>query len=344
MEDFGIFDSISRFVVLMYPVLTLFGLIGNITAFIIFSRRRFQNTIFSTYFRFFIISDSLALLISINRTLEFIFSIYFIDLSNFTCKLFWYSNYILFKLSGWTMVVISIDRFLSITIPSKFLFRKNKYIQFSTCLFILCFHMIFYCPMLWSFNIIEIFSFDEINTTNITTTAYNNTNFVCDFNYSFPLDIMDIFVGSVIPFSLMILFTILTLKTIFNVRKKTRSNLQNRISDSDNSITTNRSMQNQNGFTSSSKQKDVRFALISVIMNVIFFSLTFPFYFYKFLLYEISLKFDTNISNFILRITALFIYLNFSLVFYINICVNRMFKEEFYVMILRKNEPISTTR
>ena len=44
-----------------YPVIVVVGTIGNILAYIIFSRKRFENTIFATYFRFLLIIDTIGL-------------------------------------------------------------------------------------------------------------------------------------------------------------------------------------------------------------------------------------------------------------------------------------------
>ncbi len=297
-------------------MVTLLGLIGNIISFIIFSCRRFENTIFSTYFRFVIIADSMSLLTSINKSLEY-FTIYLVKESDFCCKFLWYSNYVLFQLSSWTMVFISIDRYLSIAMPNKFPFRKSKNIQMFICLAISIFHMIFYSPILWSFHLLKTISYD--NETNLTSKHSE-----CDFDRSVRLDLMDIFDGSVVPFSLMILFTSLMLRTLFNTRKKTRTNHR----------TNTLSCSNTKSKTSSSKQKDVRFAMISVILNIIFFALTFPFYLFDLLTNFVEI--ESQFADFIFSILFFFIYINYGLLFYINIFVNKMFSDEFSVVFLGK--------
>ena len=56
------FEVIVKVLTYFYPLLVAFGLFGNFFAFIIFSRKKFKNTIFSTYFRFVVATDSLKLL------------------------------------------------------------------------------------------------------------------------------------------------------------------------------------------------------------------------------------------------------------------------------------------
>ena len=201
------------------------------------------------------------------------------------------------------MVFISIDRYLSIAMPSKFLFRKSKYFQMLICIAILVFHMVLFTPIIEAFNLTRTINYG--NKTNLT----NST--VCEFEKSsYPLDLINVFDGSVAPFTLMILFTSLMLRTLFNTRKKT----------------------NKQG-SCSSKQRDVRFAMISVILIIIFFVLTFPLYLLNFFLYYLHLKPEQNVSNLISSAAILFIYINYGLLFYSNIIVNKMFREEFYLMI-----------
>jgi hypothetical protein len=330
MDHSNLIDLIEKIFAVGFQIVTLIGLIGNILAFLTFSRPRFDNTIFSTYFRFVIVSDSMSLLTSIYKTLEY-FSINLVNQTNFACKFLWYSNFVLFQLSSWTMAVISVDRYLSIAFQSKFSFRKNKTCQLSICLFIFVFHMLFYSPILWTFNLVENNNYD--NQTNTTT----NIIYDCDFDKSVRLDLMDVFDGSVLPFSLMILFTILMLRTVFTTRKKTRSNHNKTITSSK---TKNNKKQTKTP-ASTAKQKDIRFAMISVTLNIMFFVLTFPFYLFDLLTNFMQL--DSYVSDFISSILFFFIYLNYGLLFYINILVNKMFRDEFYLLVTRKNMPISRT-
>ena len=114
---------IKEIIVYSFPVITLIGLITNTTSFVIFSRKKFQNTIFSTYFRFFITFQNLNLILPINKILEFNFNIYFSRISNFTCKLRIAFLYVNFAIAAWFLVIISIDRFLAISLPAKFISR-----------------------------------------------------------------------------------------------------------------------------------------------------------------------------------------------------------------------------
>ena len=124
--------SIKAIIVYSFPIITLIGLITNTITLAIFSRKRFQNTIFSTYFRFFIAFQSLNLILPINKILEFNFNIYFSRISNFTCKLRNFYGYFNLTCSAWLLVAISLDRYLCIAYPSRFLFRKKLLFQILT--------------------------------------------------------------------------------------------------------------------------------------------------------------------------------------------------------------------
>jgi hypothetical protein len=56
-----------------YPVICLLGVVGNILAFLVFSRKKFENSSFSVYFRFLAVSDTVAVLYSLNNFLKYRF-------------------------------------------------------------------------------------------------------------------------------------------------------------------------------------------------------------------------------------------------------------------------------
>ena len=127
----------------LYLVPVLIGLILNTLAFIIFSRTKFKNTIFSTYFRCLCISDTTTLIyifvyVLIEKLFISLFEIIYL------CKILNYFLYILPSLSIWVLVVISIDRVLSIIYPARFLFRRSEQNQIMISFAIVIFHAIYW--------------------------------------------------------------------------------------------------------------------------------------------------------------------------------------------------------
>ncbi len=55
---------------ILFLVVTILGLLGNVTAFVVFSRARFKATMFSVYFRFQIAAESYVIA---NACFEFLY-------------------------------------------------------------------------------------------------------------------------------------------------------------------------------------------------------------------------------------------------------------------------------
>ena len=306
-----ILNKITTIVVFTFPLISIIGVCTNALSYIVFSRRRFQNTIFRVYFRFLIITDTFALLLPINKLLEWNFNIYISDHSNFLCKLRSYFAYTVIPVSGWMIVIISLDRMLSILYPARFLFRKNKIFQVSMCLSILVYLLIFYSPILSYFIQTSIY-FD--NETNITTEWI-----ICQ-NESIPIEWLDMFQSNLVPFSLMITFSSLTIRSIF------------------------RSRSNNISVGSSTKKKDIKFAVTSISLNLIYLFLNFPYLIFTLLFRYISTDLiEDDLFSFLLSICFLLIYLNITSVFYINIIFNSMFRREFLSIYSKTKYGISQT-
>jgi hypothetical protein len=282
-----------------FPLITIVGIFGNAFAFFIFSQKSFQNTVFSIYFRFLIICDSISLLLPINRFLELNFNIFMSKISNEFCKFRYYFAYAITPISGWISAAISLDRLISIKMPSKFLFRKKTWFQVLVCLIIFCFDFAYYLQNLivYSLNKNEEFN----NMTNQTITGYS-----CESN-GVSLDWLDLFQSDITPFTLMIIFTSLTLHSIFQSRKRLGSNFSN----------------------DSSKQKDVKFAITSIAINAIFLLFNSPYCLFNVISDYIQFN-DISEHHMILAFCYLFFYSNFGSVFYVNIYFNVLFKKEFF--------------
>ena len=293
--------SMSKMIINMYPVISAIGLVTNILSFIVFSRKKFKKTVFSIYFRFLIIFDTLALLVPINKFLELNLAIVISHNTTLLCKIRMYYEFVITPISSWILVVISLDRYLGIAYPFGFVIHKKSKFQICVCLGILLFHLVYFSPNLTY----------SLTKKLLVTNGTNETVFISSCNNpNVPLNMMVFFQSDLIPFVLMLFLTFITLLKLFNSRKRLNNNL--------------------------SRQKDVKFAVISVTLNIIFLILTGPHYIFN-LVYEDylnTMSFDIFIS--IVSIKFLLFYSNFASVFFINFAANSLFKNEFYKFI-RKN-------
>ena len=131
-----------------FPILLVIGAIGNVFSFIIFSRNKFRKTSFSLYFRVLAICDTFTLLYTIYDMRKEMFGIDLQNGSFYWCKTAYYWLYSIAPVSGWLLVVISMDRMSSIIRPNKFLFMKNKKTQALICCLNFAFNLIFYIPLI----------------------------------------------------------------------------------------------------------------------------------------------------------------------------------------------------
>ncbi len=134
-------------------------------------------------------------------------------------------------------VYISIDRFVSIKYPSKRFFLRNKKNQLLFFLLILTFNIIYYLPVVFSYDINE----------------YNNSS-VCEFiNLKLVtiISYMDLTVRVVIPFGLMAIFTLFLSYSIFKSRSRIIENFLNR-------------KETQTYY------REIRLALSSIVLNLVY--------------------------------------------------------------------------
>ncbi len=309
-----ILEKISTIIVYLFPFITIIGLLSNLIAFVIFSRKKFKNTVFATYFRFLALFDTLSLLLPLNKYLELKLNIHIMDMSNLFCKLRIYLTYSIPPMSGYILVLISLDRWISISMPTKFLFRKKIIFQVGVTILMLMINLIFYSVTLASHLSRNI----SINTTNITT-------YRC-YEYKKTVQIMswlDLFNYSIVPFSLMIVFTSITLRTIFGSRKRIFSIQNNQL--------------HKNNSNSSSRTKDIKFAITSVVLNIIFLVLNIPFCIFAIVFSHVIKFIDSEIDYFFYVFTLFFNYINFGTAFFINFVVNSIFRKEFLLLFRIKS-------
>ena len=298
-----------RFIVLnIYLPIVAIGFLSNMLAFVVFSRKKFEkNTIFTIYFRFLTAFDTLSLLLPLNKYLEYVYNIYISKISDFFCIFRFYILNVISSISGWITVFISLDRLISITSPSRYLIRKNPLFQITICLLI-----VFISSALFSLNINSHIFVSYKNATNKTLITIN----CLAANYPI-FSIIRLIYSDSLPFLIMIISTCLTLKQLFKSRKRAKSNNTN----TDSTI----------------KQKDRKFAITSIAVNIIFLTLNTPYCLTNTIYQFWPNLFDIDIYNFLVSIFQLIYFSNFASIFWVNFFVNSLFKQELYELLLNKS-------
>ncbi len=277
-------DILNQVKLYLNSFINIAGIFGNIITIIIFSRKKFQNTIFSTYFRILSLFSMLTLFIRIHETLKSNFGFKLIDESLIICKLVKYFSYFLPSINPWMFVTISIDRYLSIAKPTKILSRKKISFQIICSIGLIITCSLVYTPIIWE---------TDMKNKNMTNQSCGSEPYNTLFNTTYLI---------LLPFALMMIFTILTLVSLFKSRRRNQS-------------------------SSTIKSKDIKFAITSISLNLLFFIFGFPIGLY----FIITDKIESNYP--ILVFTELF-YINYANLFYISIIFNSIFRKELIVFLI----------
>ena len=300
-------ELIITVLVFILPVVLVMGAIGNIFSFIIFSRDKFRKTSFSLYFRVLAFSDTFTLLYIINDIPNVLYGQDLQNRSYFWCKTFRYWLYAIAPVSGWLLVVISLDRMLSIIRPNKFLFLKKKQTQATICFVNLAYNLIFYIPLIVYKDYQEQ---ENLNSSNLTEIIYKCVN----LEQEKIVDWLDLFNSTILPFLIMAISTSITVTKLFKSRSKTTAEAKP---------------------NTKLKQRDTKFAITSVALNLFFFIFNLP----VCVLYLLADFIYIEDVDYVLIfcVTLITYYLNFGVVFYVNLVTNSMFRNELLVFLrLRK--------
>jgi hypothetical protein len=305
---------VKKIVVYCIPVIILLGLIGNLISIIVFTRKKFQNTIFSTYYRFLVFIDSMALLFyASDKFMDIGFNLSIRGLNIHLCYFFKMSAYVFPSTSGWTLVIISLDRLISILYPAKLLFRKKKQFQMTVCLCVFVYGIIAYTELFFTCSSEPI---EYNNGSNVTSHRYVNFSSSSRSERNQKLtDWLDLFNSTVVPSFSMIICSSIVLKKMHDSTKKFGGN----ISNTKGKKTINR---------------DLKFALTSVVLNLIFLITNTPLCFYA--LYTNYAPIESNLNKLIFAFLFFLNFFNYSLNFFINFSFNSIFKKEITNWLFRR--------
>lgn len=249
-------SSLNSIFVWIVPLfLAIFGIVGNLFGFIIFSRKSLVKFPARNIYRALAIMDTFYLI-----HVKFQFYLYYNGLSirllsDFSCKIVRYLNYSLAPISAWLLVYLSIYKF--ITIKFSHLTKRINRVQSLTILMIIGYNLVIYLPVLIYVEIIEYH--DEDHEQENATLNQSTGNYECSFsktNIENIFSVMDLLNLTILPFAFMLTFSILLISTI----------MKSRLRISRLSSTTDRNK----------LKRDIKFVFSCVLLNFIFIMLNLP--------------------------------------------------------------------
>jgi hypothetical protein len=284
---------------LAIPTLTM-GLVGSFLSFLVFSREKFSTNSISIYFRALAVSDTVILIYPMIIWTLFTFNIHIPSQSDLSCKINLYIHVGFTPISIWILVAFSLDKMIHVLQrAASFAFIKKRSFQLTIVLSIGAFHSLLYLfvPILLKLK-------QRPNTTH-DEPPYFACNFPNLDHYRFVMGFY-ILEAAILPSGVMLVTTVFTVKRLF----QSRNNLE----------------RTQNWQLKERRAKDVKFAMNSIFLNVFSAILQTP----------IALQFILIIAKsktWFFLITLYFLYLNFSVSFFIHFAFNSIFRSEFFLMV-----------
>jgi hypothetical protein len=275
------------------PAIIILGLFGNLFGLIVISKKKLAKIgpqiVYIALFKF----DLLKLFLIFQPYALFAFNIDITVFSSLICKKYFYINYVFASISPVLNVYISIERYISIAYSAKKDFLRKKKIQLGFSIILVIFNLILYLPTVINFDLVII---------------ENRTACIVDFFWQETYGYIDLTNRVILPFVLMIIFSILIIYTIFKSRSRMTSNTR-----------VNRTF-----------RKDVRFSLISITLNTSYIVFSLP-------ISMIPFHPNFGLNKFILFFLFVY-YIAYSANFYLLFLANSLFRGGFYsIFICSKN-------
>ena len=298
----------TDFLVIGLPVIIVFGCVGNFLAYLVYSRKFFKKTQFSLYLKTLCVTDSIAIVVYICSALTRGWGVNVKNASTFSCKFIWYLYYVPTACSSWIEAIVCFDRMVNILAPTKCNFIKQKRFVYSAIAVVFLYNLALYVPTLVFFEGPELDS-DWSNRTK------------CDADESFILGLSwaDFINSTAVPFLVMLVSTILTVRKLNQSRKSTFM-----IRSSNESLNTLQSAKKR-------EQKDLHYAVTSISLCILFFVLNFGISSYYLISNYIKLSYVDD--KLFYGVCICLFTSDYSIKFYIYMLVNNHFYKEFKTML-----------
>ena len=286
---------------IMPPTILAIGWTGNIAGLVTLFKRDLSKLGPVLMYRMLFIFDIICLLNVFTFYLN-AFGIKTTLASQFACKIVNYIPLAILSVTPLISVYISIDRYFTIkNLSSTWLKKTNT--QLTYLAFIIIFEVVIYSPF-------YIYSDIYQESTNFTNCFFFNSDSSRLLNLSIDLIVRDLLV-----FSLMITFSILIIIRIVKSRKRVIEN-----------------------YTSSENKtfrKDVRLAISSMLVNIVYISLVFPVFFVTYVFRD---------SPNVIVVFCYYFYLSsFGLNFYILLATNSLVRCTFFSLFKSKSNNTNNT-
>ena len=285
-------------IIIVCSLYLIIGYFVNIITIIIFRQKEFQNQPTSVYF---IVASIINLIII--TYLPWGLMPEFWTISSITCKIFFGFCLAIGEIHSWILAVCSFDRLLMVMASHKFLFRKKLKFQLGIVIIISIILTVALVPYLYFYNL-------ELTVQNTTLCLLSPKTPSWVWIY---LKVDFVLIRAIVPFSIMIISSVLIFWTVFNSKRKLRTK-------------------------DASFEKEYQMAICLIIVDVLFLFLRLPNSVYSFIykLEDGSIVYTKSFLIFIIIANGHCVF-----EFIIFICCNKIYRNLFSRIILccRKRGP-----
>ena len=292
------------FVTVTLPIVVFFvGVLGNIMIIAVLVRDKFKKVSSRKILCALVLNDLLSTLtILVYHGSAFNFN--FIYENKFVCQFLVFLNYEFGVVSGWTMCLVNIERLISIKYSNVKIFVDNW-----------SFSLILLVVYGWNFGIyfartLQVTLFDGFTGRILTnfTDLNGNDSIICDVydpNADFIYSMIDLVNSTLVPFLLMIVSSILIIKSIYDIRKR---------------LLINHTIKDMRRF-----KRDLQFSITILVLDLFYFAFNLPYCLYSFL--------GDPLNDFMFTVMDMIFYTQYIFNILAYVILNSEFQKELLVML-----------
>ena len=286
------FNGLIIFMKYVFPPLTfLVGIIGNTLGCVVLMHKDLINIGPRDTYVYLFIADTFYLLQIIVSNLQYSYNLNLSTVSNIACKVWNYFNYSFAIISCWLIVYISLDRFISINKPAWRFALRNRRNQLIWFLFVIIVALVYYVPAELYFKLFHL----PNNQTFIISCGFTDNNALLLISY------MDLGIRVILPFILMVLFTLGLIYSLYESRKRINENF---LAEENHTF-----------------HKETKLAVTSICLNVIYMATQLP----------VSITiFAVDLTDMYYQFSFYVFFLGYAVNFFIILATNSLFRKQFF--------------
>ena len=292
------------FVTVTLPIVVFFlGVLGNMLIIAVLMRPKFQNMSSRKILCVLSLNDMLSIMtILIYHGSAFDFN--FIYENKIACQILALFYYQFGAVAGWTMCLVNIERLISIKYSQVKLFVDNRIF---TIILLLLYGGNFGVYLARS---LQVAIYDGISNELITnfTDLNDNDSIICDVydpNADFIYSMIDLVNSTLVPFLLMIVSSILIIKSIYDIRKR---------------LLINHTIKDMRRF-----KRDLQFSITILVLDLFYFAFNLPYCLYSFL--------GDPLNDFMFTVMDMIFYTQYIFNILAYVILNSEFQKELLVML-----------